>query len=125
MILVDTPIWVDHLRSGNATLGALLDASRVLVHPFVVGEIALGNLSRREVVLAALNDLPSALVATDPEVLGYIDRHALFGRGVGYVDAHLLASTGLTAGAKLWTSDRRLRAVATLLGLAMTGGGET
>lgn len=122
MILVDTSVWVDHLRSGDATLAALLDAGRILVHPLVVGEIALGNLRQRQFVLAALLDLPFAVVATDPEVLGYIDRHQLFGRGVGYVDAHLLASTVLTTGARLWTRDKRLRAVSATLGLATAGG---
>ena len=119
MILVDTSIWVDHLRAGNAILAALLSAGRVLTHPFVIGEIALGNLRQRKLVLAALSELPAAVVATEDEALGFIDRHALFGRGVGYVDAHLLAATRLTAGAQLWTSDKRLIGVAVPLGLAM------
>jgi predicted nucleic acid-binding protein len=119
VILVDTSIWVDHLRAGNATLAALLNAGRVLTHPLVIGEIALGNLRQRKAVLADLLDLPPAVVATDAEVLGFIDHHALFGRGVGYVDAHLLAAARLTAGAELWTNDRRLHDVAEALGLAM------
>ncbi len=94
----------------------------MLAHPFVVGEIALGALRRREEVLSALPGLPVAAVATDPEALAYIDRHALFGRGVGYVDAHLLASTALTVGTKLWTRDKRLRGVAAMLGLSTAGG---
>jgi predicted nucleic acid-binding protein len=119
VILVDTSVWVDHLRTGNATLAALLDAGMALTHPFVIGEIALGSLRQRETVLSALSDLPHAAVATDAEVLAFIDRHALFGRGVGYVDAHLLAAARLTAGSELWTNDRRLHGVADALGLAM------
>ena len=120
MILVDTSVWVDHLRKGDEALAALLDAVMVLTHPFVIGELALGNLRRREIVLSALSDLPRAAVATDAEVRHFIERHALFGRSIGYVDAHLLAATRLTAGAALWTGDRRLHGVAAELGLAST-----
>ena len=120
MILVDTSIWIDHLRADNSALKRLLDAGRVLMHPFVIGELALGRLGQREMILAALSDLPRAELATDPEVLGFINHQALFGRGIGYVDAHLLASVRLTAGAQLWTRDARLRDVAEALGLAMT-----
>lgn len=120
MILADTSIWVDHLRAGDKALATLLDAGMVLVHPFVIGELALGDLRQREIVLTALADLPHASVATDAEVLRSIERHALSGRGIGYVDAHLLAAVKLTAGAKLWTNDKRLHGVAVQLGLAMT-----
>lgn len=120
MILVDTSVWVDHLRAGDEALAALLDAVMVLTHPFVIGELALGNMREREIVLSALSDLPHATIATDSEVLHFIERHALFGRGVGYVDAHLLAATRLTAGSELWTNDRRLHGVAAELGLAIT-----
>ena len=120
MILADTSVWVDHLRAGDKALAALLDAGMVLTHPFVIGELALGNLHQRDVVLKALADLPSADVATDPEVLRFIERHALSGRGIGYIDAHLLAAVKLTAGAELWTSDKRLHGVAVQLGLAIT-----
>jgi predicted nucleic acid-binding protein len=119
VILVDTSIWVDHLRSGNATLAELLEAGRVLTHPFVIGELALGALRQRVAVMTALSDLPSAIVATEAEVLAFIDRHALFGRGIGYVDAHLLAAARLTAGTVLWTKDRKLHRVAEALGMAM------
>ena len=118
MILVDTSVWVDHLRAGNQTLGPLLDTGQVLAHSFVIGELALGHLRRRETVLTALADLPQAVVATDAEVLGFIERHALFGRGVGYVDVHLLAAVRLTHGAALWTQDKRLHDIAARLGLA-------
>jgi len=120
VILVDTSVWVDHLRVGDKALSSLLDAGMVLAHPFVIGELALGNLRQRGIVLSALSNLPHASVATDAEVLHFIDRHALFGRGIGYVDTHLLAATRLTAGAELWTNDKRLHGVAVQLGLAMT-----
>jgi len=120
VILVDTSVWVDHLRASDKALAALLDTAAVLAHPFVIGELALGTLRQREIVLNALSDLPHASAATDLEVLHFIDRHALFGRGIGYVDAHLLAAVQLTAGAELWTKDKRLHGVAVELGLAMT-----
>jgi hypothetical protein len=119
MILVDTSVWVDHLRAGNKVLTRLLDTGMVLAHPFVVGELALGNLHQRDLILTALADLPQAGIATDAEVLHFINRCALFGRGIGYVDIHLLAAVRLTAGAALWTHDRRLHGVAVQLGLAM------
>jgi predicted nucleic acid-binding protein len=120
LILVDTSIWIDHLRSGDDRLAKLLDGRRVLTHPFIIGELALGNLRQREVILNALSDLPTGESATDAEVSAFIDSHALFGHGIGYVDAHLLASVRLTAGAVLWTRDNRLGALAGGLGLAMT-----
>ena len=91
-----------------------------MAHPFVIGELALGNLRQREIVLSALSDLPQASAATDVEVRHFIGRHKLFGRGIGYIDAHLLAAVQLTAGAELWTRDRRLHGVAVELGLART-----
>jgi predicted nucleic acid-binding protein len=118
MILIDTSVWVDHLRAGDSALGALLVGGDVLGHPFVTGELALGNLRQRDLVLNALRELPQTTVAADEEVLHFIDRHALFGLGIGYVDAHLLAAVRLTAGTKLWTRDRCLQRVATQLGLA-------
>ena len=119
MILVDTSVWVDHLRAGDRALAALLDSGTVLSHPFVLGELALGQLRQREIVLNALSDLPQAKIATDSEVLHFIDRQALFGRGIGYVDAHLLASVQLTPSAKLWTRDKKLHGVAGQLKLAI------
>lgn len=118
MILVDTSVWIDHLRAGDRALAALLEAGAVLIHPFVIGELALGSLRRREMVLNALSDLPHASVASDHEVRHFIDEHVLSGRGVGYVDAHLLAAVKLTAGAGLWTNDKRLHGVADRLRLA-------
>lgn len=118
MILVDTSVWVDHLRAGNEQLSALLDDGEVLGHPFVLGELALGNLRQRNIVLRGLRDLPQAIVASDEEVLRLIGGQTLFGRGIGYVDAHLLAAARLSAGARLWTYDRRLQKVAAQLSLA-------
>jgi predicted nucleic acid-binding protein len=120
VILVDTSVWVDHLRTSDGRLAGLLDAGMILVHPFVIGELALSNMGRRETVLSALSDLPRAIVATDAEVMHFIDHHTLFGRGVGYIDIHLLAGVRLTAGAQLWTRDKRLHGVAVQLGLAVT-----
>ena len=118
MVLVDTSIWIDHVRSGDRALGALLDDDNVLMHPFVLGEFALGTPARRGAVLATLADIPRATMATDAEAMAFIERFALYGRGIGYVDAHLLGSTLLTVGARLWTRDRRLRDAADRLGVA-------
>ena len=107
MILAETSVWVDHLRAGDKVLAALLDTGMVLAHPFVIGELALGNLRQRETVLNALADLPQASVATDAEVRRFIERHALSGRGIGYIDAHLLATTQLTAGAEVSADERQ------------------
>jgi predicted nucleic acid-binding protein len=117
MILVDTSVWVDHLRAPDETLAGLLEKARVLAHPFVTGEVALGHLGDRNFILGTLQDLPQAIVATDHEVLHFIGEHRLFGLGIGYVDAHLLASVRLTSGASLWTRDKRLLRPATLMGL--------
>lgn len=119
MILVDTSVWVDHLRSGDKTLATLLDNSQVFMHPFVLGELACGNLHKRDEVLSLLKDLPRVTVTTDEEVLFFIERHALMGRGIGYVDAHLLASVILNGPTRLWTRDKHLYAVADSLGLAI------
>lgn len=118
MILVDTSIWIDHLRAGDVELIGLLNDNGVLAHPWVTGELALGHLSRRTEVLRLLHNLPQATVATDDEVLALIDHQQLFGIGIGYVDAHLLAATMLTSGARLWTRDERLTSTATRLGLS-------
>lgn len=118
MILVDTSVWVAHLRAGDERLATLLNEGEVLAHPFVIGEIALGSFRRRKAVLADLQDLPQAAVASAEEVLCFIGNHGLFGRGIGYVDAHLLAAVRLTPDARLWTGDRPLQRVAAELGLA-------
>jgi predicted nucleic acid-binding protein len=121
--LVDTSIWIGHLRHGDGRLRSLLEASLVLGHAFVIGELACGNLPDRPALLRLLRELPQAVVAEPDEVLGFIDRHGLAGAGIGYVDAHLLASAALTPGARLWSGDRRLAAVAGRLGLAVQAEG--
>lgn len=117
MILVDTSVWIDHLRSGDAALRGLLDGGAVLGHPWVVGELALGNLGNRGEVLGLLRGLPQASVATAEETLLLIERETLHGAGIGYVDAQLLAAARLTREASLWTRDKRLIVVATRLGV--------
>ena len=118
MILVDTSIWVDHLRHTDDRLVTLLNESKVLIHPFVIGELACGNLSNRDEVLRLLTDLPQSQVATNSEVLFFIEHHQLMGRGIGYVDVHLLAAVALHKPTCLWTRDKRLLAVSRTLGLA-------
>lgn len=118
MILADTSIWVDHLRGGDAALAGLLERGAILMHPFVIGEIACGSLRDRSAILELLGDLPAAPVAEGEEVLGFIERHGLHGKGIGYVDVHLLASVLLRAGASLLTRDRRLKFAAEELGCA-------
>ena len=118
MILVDTSVWIDHFRRGDVGLQTLLNASQVLTHPFVIGELALGNLQKREMILNFFQDLPQASVATEKEVLRFIDKESLHGIGIGYIDAHLLASLRLSPGSKLWTRDKRLLAAAGRLGLS-------
>ena len=118
MIVVDTSVWIDHLRAGDERLVQLLVAGQVLVHPYVVGELALGNLRNRDTVLTTLQEMPQAGVATESEVLRFIGEQALFGMGIGYVDAHLLAAVRRTPGSLLWTRDKRLLAACAQLGIA-------
>jgi len=118
VILVDTSVWIDHLRSGEWRLSEALEEDRVLMHPFVLGELACGNLKDRGRMLRLLDELPSAPTATDPEALEFIERRALMGRGLGYLDVHLLAATALHGDAWLWTRDRRLSTAASELELA-------
>ena len=117
MILVDTSIWVDHLRTGDAWLVSLLERSEVLTHSMVVGELALGSIRPREVLLDSLDALPRAVEASQAEVRHLIESRRLYGRGIGLVDAHLLASVLLSPASRLWTRDRRLGAVARELDL--------
>ena len=120
MILVDTSVWINHLRSKDADLERLLNDGRVLSHPFITGELAVGNLNPRNPILHALSRLPEATVARDEEVLNLISIHSLAGRGIGYIDAHLLAAVQLTSGAALWTRDKRLHDLAMKRSLAFT-----
>jgi predicted nucleic acid-binding protein len=121
MILVDTSVWIDHLRTGDERLIDLLDSSQVLAHPFVIGELACGNLQKRDDVIRLLNDLPQAPVASHEEVLHFIESNKLMGQGVGYIDTHLLASTTLADKALIWTRDQRLQKIARKLKLAFDG----
>lgn len=118
MIIVDTSVWIDHLKCGDAALADLLGMGRVLAHSFVTGELALGSLRQRRTVLESLRDLPQATVASDDEVMMLIEREQLYGLGIGFVDAHLLAAARLTPRVLLWTRDRRLRQAAMQLGLS-------
>ena len=118
MILVDTSIWIDHLRKSDDKLKHLLAQNRILSHPFVVGELAMGNLRKRELVLGAMRDLPQSAVAEHEEVLHFVSTRKLSGLGIGYVDAHLLAAVQLTPGASLWTRDKQLAGVAAQYSLA-------
>jgi predicted nucleic acid-binding protein len=117
VILVDTSLWVEHLRRGLPRLATLLQEGQVLIHPWVIGELACGNLRHRSAVLNLLQGLPAAMVASDAEVLLLIERDRLMGRGIGYVDAHLLASAKLSR-CVLWSQNRSLAALAQVQGLA-------
>jgi predicted nucleic acid-binding protein len=118
MVVADTSVWVEHLRRSEPRLAALLKAGDVLCHPFVVGELACGHLRRREEILGLLSALPSVDAAAHVEVLAFIERHRLQGKGLGLVDMHLLASCAL-AGRPLWTLDLRLAGAAARLGLTL------
>ncbi len=124
MILVDTTVWIDHFRDGDPLLVRLLERGKVLAHPWVTGELSLGRLRSRAETLRLLGHLPQATLATAVEQLAFIERHELFGLGIGYVDAQLIAATRVTHDARLWTRDRRLRAAAERLRVAYTGEGE-
>lgn len=116
-ILVDTSVWIDHLRKGDDRLRNLLRTADVVSHPFIIGEIACGRLSNREEILDLLQAIPRVPPVTFEEALQFIDIHQLMGRGIGYVDVHLLASAHLER-LSVWTRDRRLRAVAQEIGLS-------
>ena len=125
MILVDTSVWIDHLRVGDPQLTALLQEAKVLAHPWVSGELALGQLSHRSEILGLLSNLPQASIATEAEVMTLVETQHLFGRGIGYVDTHLLAATLLTTDASLWTRDKRLTAAAADLGISYRTAGKS
>ena len=116
MILADTSVWVEHLRMGSERLRSLLHGEQVLCHPFVVGELACGMLRNRQEILSTLRALPEARVAEPEEVLRFVEARRLYGRGLGWVDASLLASALLT-GCTIWTLDKRLRNAAAALGV--------
>ncbi len=116
-ILADTSVWIEHFRSGRTSLTPLLSEGLVVMHPYVAGELACGNLKSRHTILVAMQSLPQAAKATDAEVLHFIESRHLFGKGLGWIDMHLLASA-LLSDCRLWTLDARLHAAATNLALA-------
>jgi predicted nucleic acid-binding protein len=119
MVLVDTSIWVSHLSKGDARLKTLLEKAEVVCHPFIIGELACGNIANRTEILSSLQALPAASVAKHDEMLRLIESHHLMGRGLGLIDVHLLASALLTR-MPLWTADKRLRAASAKLNIAYT-----
>jgi predicted nucleic acid-binding protein len=118
LILVDTSVWIDHFRVGVPALVAALETDQVMTHPFVIGELACGNLRNRERTLELLRALPAVSTASHDEVMFVVERRRLMARGIGYVDAHLVAAASLMPPMRLWSHDRRLAATASLLGLA-------
>lgn len=118
MVLVDSSVWIDHIRFAEPQLQRLLLAGDVLGHPLVSGEVSLGGLRNRSAVLKELDRRPLAVVGRDEDVRRLVESERLFGRGIGYIDAHLLTSVQLTPEALLWTRDKRLHEVASELGLA-------
>ena len=111
MILVDTSVWVSHLRDGNSCLEKLLDSGDILCHPFIIGELACGNIRNRDEILSLLQSLPQAKIADHEEVLKFIERKNLMSKGLGYIDAHLLASS-ILSDSPLWSLDKKLNEVA-------------
>jgi len=116
VILVDTSIWIDHLQKGSGTLTALLQNSQVLLHPFILGELACGNLKNRKEILSLLHALPAIGRVENDEVLFFLEQHELYGKGLGLIDIHLLASCILHS-CPLWTRDKRLSNEAEALNL--------
>lgn len=117
MLLVDTSVWVDHFRHGVSLLDDLLTSGQVATHPFVIGELACGNLTNRAEILELLSSLPSLKSASHAEALHLIQTHSLHGTGIGWIDVHLLSSALLNH-APIWTRDRKLKAAARTLGIA-------
>ncbi|MBI2839307.1 MAG: PIN domain-containing protein [Acidobacteria bacterium] len=116
MILVDTSVWIDHLRNGNAELTVLLQQDEVLTHPFIIGELACGTLRNRTEILRLLRELPEARLAEHQEALGLLESRRLWGCGIGWIDVHLLASA-LLSHSTVWTLDKQLSEVASSLKL--------
>ena len=119
MILVDTSIWIDHFRHGDAELRKIIEDDRLLCHPVVIGELALGSLRDRDAIMTYLAAQPEALIASHDEVMVMIDQHSIFSMGIGYTDAHLLASALIDRRSILWTGDKRLAAAAQKAGASL------
>jgi predicted nucleic acid-binding protein len=118
IVLADTSIWIDHFRRGDLKLAQFLDRGDVVMHPFVIGELALGHVPKFAEMIDDLQTIPKAIVANADEVLIFISDRKLSGSGIGYVDAHLLAAAALGPETLVWTRDKRLNAVAQSLSLA-------
>ena len=118
MILADTSVWINHFRARDDMLVDLLASAQILTHPFVIGEMAMGSLANRKQVIALMNELQVTLTASNDELLRFVDHHRLYGKGIGLIDAHLLAATVLSPGSRLWTFDKRLATVAAHLGVS-------
>jgi predicted nucleic acid-binding protein len=112
MILADSSVWIDYLGVGDPRLAVELGKGNIAMHPYVAGEIALGSFRERKKVLAELDKMPALRLARSADVRQLIESHALYSRGIGYVDTHPIASTLLTSGCQLWTRDKRLKGVA-------------
>ncbi len=117
MVLIDTVVWIDHLQSNDEHLSMLLENEQIVMHPMVIGELAMGNLANRQRTLEDFAKLPEISVATHEEVLFFIEHHRLMGTGIGYIDAHLLTASVLHGATQLWTRDRRMMTVATEMGI--------
>jgi predicted nucleic acid-binding protein len=119
MILADTSVWIDHFTAGDPNMASLLENRQIAMHPFVIGELALGYLDPRDFILEVLHNLDSVEIATADEVLDFIESNTLAGAGIGYVDAHLLVSVRLSSDTALWTRDGNLAATARKTGVAL------
>jgi len=116
LILADTSIWIDHFRNNNKAFASLLEDGQIAVHRFVIGELSCGNLKNRSVILGHLKDIPEVELADHDEVLGFIEERKLYGKGIGWIDAHLLASA-LLSGTPLWTAEKKLKTISASLGI--------
>jgi len=116
MILADTSVWINHFRRTDQQLMLLLQRNQLLMHPFVIGELAMGSLANRRRFLKTLRDFPQSIVISNDKVIVFVELHSLYGLGISLIDAHLFAAVGSDPGVKLWTCDRRLRMASTRLG---------
>lgn len=117
-VVADTSIWIDHFRFADPRIVALIDSDALVMHPFVVGELACGQLPRRSVTIRELQDLEPLAARADEEVLAFLDQHGLYGKGLGWIDVHLLCAAASTPGTALWTRDCRMLDAAESLGIA-------
>lgn len=120
MVLIDTSVWIDYLRNGDDRLAHLLSQGQVCIHPMIIGEIACGHLKNREELIDLLQHLPHVTEASHDEALFFLDGQQLMGKGIGWVDVHLLAATLLSNNVSLWTNDKRLVRIAEKLGVCFS-----